>query len=382
VSPKSNEHCFIKLKASSIENYKTILTWTPYVGWSSVNEYAIFRSFDAKNFTVVGRVAGDVLSYTDSNLCDLDYTYYVQAIHPSEQFKSNSTRATIRPMYLYNPYNSSIKNVSVIQDNEIEILWNKSNHTYIDKYLLQKYSSEDLSFISEVELADTSYVDENVQTASRSYLYWVKEKDKCGYVNTSGRYGKSILLNGYYANESSTINESRMWWTKYEDWENGVLDYNVLLFDSPSTKIIGKTFVDTAYVDPEYHENIKEYYCYQVFATNDIQDTSYSNVICLKGNARVEVPTAFTPNKDGLNDVFKPITQFIQQPDFGSIDQYVFTIYNRWGEKLFETYDINQGWSGEYRGAICQSGVYMYVITVKSLDNKLTNYSGFVSLLR
>ncbi len=379
---KSKQHCFIDLSISSNNNYENTLSWTPYVGWPFVKDYTIFRSTNTVDFEAIGKVAGTILTYLDSNLCDVDYTYYVQASHPIDSFKSNSTRVTIRPKYFYNPYSSSIKNVSVIGQNQIEVLWNKSSHPQTEKYVLQKFNPEDFALQEEVELSDTGYIDENVQTDIKSYLYVVTEKDKCGYINIADRYGKSILLKGYYANESSTINESRMWWNRYEQWENGVSNYNILLFDVPLPRIIGKTILDTTFVDPEYHEKIKEYYCYQVFATNEIQDTSYSNVLCVNGKARIEVPSAFTPNKDGLNDQFKPITQFVQQSDFSGIEDYEFTIYNRWGEKLFETNDLNKGWNGYYKEAVCQSDVYMYIIRVKSLDNQVTNYSGFVSLLR
>jgi len=379
---KSKQHCFIDLSISSNNNYENTLSWTPYVGWPFVKDYTIFRSTNAIDFEAIGKVAGTVLTYLDSNLCDVDYTYYVQASHPIDSFKSNSTRVTIRPKYFYNPHSSSIKNVSVIGRNQIEVLWNKSSHPQTEKYVLQKFNPEDFALQEEVELSDTSYIDENVQTDIKSYIYVVTEKDKCGYINMADRYGKSILLKGYYANENSTINESRMWWTRYEEWENGVSNYNILLFDVPFPRIIGKTILDTTFVDPEYHEKIKEYYCYQVFATNQIQDTSYSNVLCVNGKARIEVPSAFTPNKDGLNDQFKPITQFVQQSDFSDIEHYEFIIYNRWGEKLFETNDLNKGWNGYYKEAVCQSDVYMYIIRVKSLDNQVTNYAGFVSLLR
>jgi len=60
---------------------------------------------------------------------------------------------------------------------------------------------------------------------------------------------------------------------------------------------------------------------------------------CLSG---VFIPNAFSPNNDGKNDIFKPMV-------FGNVSQYRFSIYNRWGEKIFETSDPQKGWDGKIR---------------------------------
>lgn len=68
----------------------------------------------------------------------------------------------------------------------------------------------------------------------------------------------------------------------------------------------------------------------------------------------VFVPNAFTPNRDGINDAFKPIV-------FGSPVKFRFSIYNRWGEKVFETHDVNKGWDGVYIGKQAPSTAFVWV---------------------
>jgi gliding motility-associated-like protein len=68
------------------------------------------------------------------------------------------------------------------------------------------------------------------------------------------------------------------------------------------------------------------------------------------------VPNAFTPNEDGLNDVFGAI------PRLDYVNQYYISIYNRWGQLIFETRDIDQGWDGTYQGKACPVGAYVYRI--------------------
>ena len=85
------------------------------------------------------------------------------------------------------------------------------------------------------------------------------------------------------------------------------------------------------------------------------------------------VPNAFTPNSDGLNDVFRPI---IQKPDL--VKSYYFTIYNKWGQKVFETNDTNAGWDGKYG----ITGVYQWVIELSTGFSKSNQLRGSVTLIK
>jgi len=71
------------------------------------------------------------------------------------------------------------------------------------------------------------------------------------------------------------------------------------------------------------------------------------------GNA-FYMPTGFTPNNDGNNDLIKPVL-------FGHVLQYRFWIYNRWGQLLFETTDLIKGWNGVFKGQTQTSGVFVWV---------------------
>ena len=75
------------------------------------------------------------------------------------------------------------------------------------------------------------------------------------------------------------------------------------------------------------------------------------------------IPNAFTPNGDGINDVFKPTINM-------QIVNYVFTIYNRWGKKVFETNDYTRGWNGDINGIKQSIGNYVYIISFLGNANK------------
>ena len=86
------------------------------------------------------------------------------------------------------------------------------------------------------------------------------------------------------------------------------------------------------------------------------------------------IPNSFTPNSNGTNDQFKA---------YGvNIKQFEMIIYNRWGEKLFITRNLEQGWDGKYNGKFVQLGIYIYKIIYTDVRNEEKNIVGKVSLIK
>ena len=115
-------------------------------------------------------------------------------------------------------------------------------------------------------------------------------------------------------------------------------------------------------------------YCYRIvgFYNNKI---SKSNTFCIKPEKNydpVPVPNAFTPNNDGLNDVFKPFDS--------NVSEFRMIILNKLGEQIFETNDINLGWDGYFKGKIIQ-GSYVYKIEL-TIDNKNVVQTGKFILIK
>ena len=91
------------------------------------------------------------------------------------------------------------------------------------------------------------------------------------------------------------------------------------------------------------------------------------------------VPSAFTPNGDGNNDVL-----YVYGNDQSDLffDEFYFVIYDRWGQKLFETTDPKQGWDGSYKGKELPPDVYGFYLKVKCYNQQTFTKKGNVSLLR
>lgn len=89
---------------------------------------------------------------------------------------------------------------------------------------------------------------------------------------------------------------------------------------------------------------------------------------------RFWVPNVFTPGEDGLNDVFKPITI--------GVSNYRIDIFDRLGEKLFTSEDLDKGWNGTFKGKSCKQDVYVWKATyTNEVSGKVEMQTGHVTLL-
>lgn len=95
-------------------------------------------------------------------------------------------------------------------------------------------------------------------------------------------------------------------------------------------------------------------------------------------NCYIFFPNAFTPNDDGINDVFRPIV------NCDNLVSYQLTIFNQWGEKIFKTLDPSYAWDGTYKNKPLDKGVYFYYVDyVDNINNimKRTYHSGTISVI-
>ena len=87
----------------------------------------------------------------------------------------------------------------------------------------------------------------------------------------------------------------------------------------------------------------------------------------------VGVPTGFSPNGDGYNDILYVM---------GTVTQLDFTIYNRWGQMVFQSSDPTVGWDGKFNGQMLNPGVFAYVLNGKDINGKTVSKRGNVTLVK
>lgn len=125
-----------------------------------------------------------------------------------------------------------------------------------------------------------------------------------------------------------------------------------------------ESFKDTGYIRVILSA-INNFNCFDEFDT----------VIYISPDFNIDIPNAFTPNKDPMNPVFKVEGTYYCK-------EFEFWIFDRWGKLLFYTMNPYQGWNGEYEETPLPTGVYVYRIRMIDYKGKIRAYSGNVHLLR
>lgn len=213
---------------------------------------------------------------------------------------------------------------------------------------------------------------------SRSSLYYkVSIKNSC-----SNKYStfpaKTILLKG--ANQAFN---NDLEWNQAEIDEDLILNYELKRISDGDTITIYNSSDAGKFVDQNiFTGNSFEDICYLVQAEHISNDTtrsdgpfvSSSNAICLHPTPKAIVPNAFAP--DGHNKVFKPILVF------SSEENYSLKIFNRYGEKIFESSQPNIGWDGTHDTENGSLDSYLYHLEFTGLDGVAYKRSGFVVLVR
>ncbi|MEO5647203.1 MAG: T9SS type B sorting domain-containing protein, partial [Chitinophagaceae bacterium] len=104
-------------------------------------------------------------------------------------------------------------------------------------------------------------------------------------------------------------------------------------------------------------------------------DTDTIDVIVYKVTADLYVPTAFTPNGDGKNDVFRPIPIGMKSISY-------FRVYNRWGVLMFSTTEQRKGWDGRYNGKGQDTDTFVWVVEGLDYEGNRRSKKGYVILIR
>ena len=316
-------------------------------------------------------------SYTDADVIaprSNNYTYYLVVenkcgmvgVKSYDLSSVKESEIPVEPTYL--------KTVTVV-DSVLKIEWLKSNEPDFGHYEIYKFrrGSNDPEYVTSISDVDsTYYFDKKVDVDNVSYCYQIRVSDDCGHLSVLSNMGCSIVIRGdapqYYFN---------LYWDSYIDWAGGVLDYQLIRSVDTGTLRPIVRVPDTLYSDHDLDLDWGGYW-YSVIAYEGAggQDaTSRSNDIYLIQPPLVFVPNAVTANSDGLNDYFGWSDAFVLD--------FKMTVYNRWGQKVYETTDKNASWDGFFReNDPANSNVYVWIVEYTGWDRSKHMKKGTVTFLR
>lgn len=115
------------------------------------------------------------------------------------------------------------------------------------------------------------------------------------------------------------------------------------------------------------------FYCVDLVAYNACGTDSTQACVSVLPN--IFIPNAFSPNGDGTNDMFRIVTE-------GDYNVVRFDLYNRWGQRIFSTKQIEVGWDGTHKAKEAEPGVYFYIIEIEKGDENPMKFQGDVTLIR
>jgi gliding motility-associated-like protein len=152
---------------------------------------------------------------------------------------------------------------------------------------------------------------------------------------------------------------------------------NITSYDWQIQDIITPTFNDTSFITYCFFDTgccVVSLIVSDQFGNSD----TASQMVCTQLHSSLFVPTAFTPNGDGVNDVFFAEGMAIQWEGFQ------MEIYSRWGQTIFSSNDITKGWDGSVTGSgeIAPMGPYLVAIVWYDTEHKKNTYKNTVLLLR
>jgi len=377
------------------------LEWNPYTDFrdSSTVTYEVYVGENLRGpFTLVQNSETEDTTYAHKvTEGGKRYYYYVKATDGGNRFSSTSNVDSDSAFYQDEPLYKYMYNASVLPGNDIEVSFVKDTMIEQGGYSLYRGVNQDAMlpiarFDGSTVFKDdfVSYIDPAVQSDDYSYFYQVVIENLCGNAIDTTNLARTIHLTVEADNEALT---NTLRWNEYQKWDSAVAYYNIYRgYNGAGAEELYATVKPKAnildpnmFVDDVYDNAlVVGQFCYKVEAvqgpvTTDFPNsltsaTSTSNEVCVIQKPLFYVPNAFAP--DGVNKVFAPQGQFF---DFTLFEM---VIYNRWGEEIYRTRDINKGWTGAVDGEIAQQGSYVYTIRFVDAEGQEHRRKGTVTLIR
>lgn len=389
------------------------LTGSIYIAWSWPKEldssqvpgpyrYRIYRSngVGSNNFLLIDSLNSllDTI-YTDTliNTITQGYEYKIELV--------NLTPGNIFSAGFSNPASSVFLNLTP-SDQKILLSWNESvpwtNHLYeIYRYDGSAFNLIDTSY-------SATYTDSNLVNGV-NYCYKIKSVGAYsagGFVdpifNWSQENCSTPIDNVAPCSPSLEVNvncnnrqNELIWNNPNNSCANDVASYNIYFapginqdFTLLSTVIVA---TDTSFI----HANLSTLIgCYKITAIDSAGNESTEAItVCVDSCNQYNLPNVFTPNGDGVNDVFHPcdettdITIQVDCPPYRNVKDIDLKIFNRWGKIVFSTDNRDINWNGKVNnnGSDCPDGVYHYICIVNEIfleGIKPRTITGFVHLIR
>ena len=411
-------------------NQTVQLEWNEYINWDNgLSHYkVIVEQIDTAGVITNAEYRLYNQEFLLDNIIDsYNYTVYIEAYNLDSSYVASSNVLYFTPDLPRKPDFNYIEYASIIHEsNLVEINCFVDNQAIIDYYDVLRTVRGDNNFnkIGEISFNGSTsiyYYDQTADIAESSYQYRVFPVDTCGirlhappynngvFANDTS-YAETILLETKANQDYNQIDYSdippyigssldreytnTLIFNEYEEWLGKVAEYRLYRsVDGGYTYNALPLYTWDRINNPEevleYIDIVTEFgkdngrLCYYIHAIEGnnspygpVIEGSYSNISCISQTPVIFIPSTFTPNGDGHNEIFYPISFFVDEQG------YSFAIYNRNGTELFATTDPKKGWDGRYLENLLPNGNYVYHLQYINGIGELVEKIDVVTLIR
>ena len=361
------------------------ISWNKYTPPSPqiVTNYTILMSLNGGSYTEAGSVTSETTRFTISNFTiGASYCFRVAA-NISGGVSSISYRACLTARMQTPPGWINADYATINEGGGISLSFSVDPVSEIDLFALdrrQGYSGvfNQIALIPEADGEKVIYTD-NTATRDAVWFYRLSAVNSCNI----RVIGSNIASNMDLAVRADG-NNILLQWNRYRSWNGQVASYRIFMDTGngfAQKDVLTPSDTTYAVFIPEIMYNLTgDKVCFYVSASETgnpygITGESASDTSCISIDENVTVPNIFSPDGDGLNDLFRPVITF-------SPPSYQLTITDRQMKTIFETRDYNESWDGSAGGSSVSRGVYLWFLKLTTPSGRNISRTGTVTIIK
>lgn len=275
--------------------------------------------------------ANETLGFTDTDVqCRIPYVYRSEVVFGGFPPERSSVSAPITVIALKPSTFAGLAGLNATHNNadKVELFWQPISTPGVKFYIYNEIAGA-----PNRAAADSTTANVWVPTRTTERCYYVQVKDACG----ESQLSRACPIKG--TGQADNLVQNSLGWTTYENTDGETISsfiVEVYQDNGDTIRIMPAMGLNSHFHNPiDTHSQIL---VYRVVGVTNQGNVIRSNFIPVKQKMRVYMPNAFSPNNDGVNDVYAPKGLFWSQIEI--------TIFNRFGQVVFYTNKLNEGWGG------------------------------------
>ena len=334
---------------------------------NSFIRHEVQYSTDGTNFIVLDTIFNQS-TYGRDNIPieSREACFRLVALDECAQNRINSNESCVSNLSLAMPTVSDV--TASFAANGINMNWEKVAIDPVSYVISRAPGNRNFTEIGKTE--GNTFLDTQITNGNQIIDYQIISTDTCGNSSSPSLQIRPIFLRA----TEKTTNNYDFSWNEYLGWntQSSSIEYSLEVLDEAST-LLESFSIDEVSFSRNISQDEDRYFRISAFDPSNNR-FAYSNIVRLERVSEIIIPTAFTPNGDGLNDVFLPI--------INEAESFEMKIFNRWGELIFFSNSIFVGWDGRYKSGIVQSGTYIYQISLKEESGETVSQQGTFQLIK